>query len=279
MEEHTPAPDPTAVRVALWRAMHLAVDPPPHVFVDTVGLQLFAPRRGWRQRPDMDPLATSFFRASVVARARFVEDLVVARAVRGVDQYVILGSGLDSFALRRLQVAAGLRVFEIDQPGHQAWKRQRLFDLGFGIPPWLRLVSVDFGAGDSWWERLLAAGFDPARPAVMASTGVSMFLTKQTTAATLRQAAALAPGSTLAMTFILPLELTNPQLAAERKASPVPSIFISFYTPHEILEMACPAGFGDPRYISGDELGQRYFGGRPDGLAPGSAEAFLFATT
>ena len=75
------APDSSAVRVALWRALHVQVDAPPHVLEDEIGLQLAAPDEGWRQRPDMDPLGTSLFRASIVARARFVEDLVIHEEV------------------------------------------------------------------------------------------------------------------------------------------------------------------------------------------------------
>ncbi len=139
--------------------------------------QAAAPDDGWRRRPDMSPF-TRPFRASIVARARFIEDLVADHAARGVRQYVILGAGLDTFAQRRPEIASRLLVFEIDRPGPQAWKRQRLVDLGLGIPPFLRLVPVDFEAGDGWWERLAASGFDAERPAVVASTGVSMYLTQ-----------------------------------------------------------------------------------------------------
>src|SRR5712672_206990 len=176
--------DSTAVRVALWRALHAEVDSPPHVLVDAVGLKLAAPDDGWRSRPDMSPF-TRPFRASIVARARFIEDLVAERAARGVGQYVILGAGLDTFAQRRPELASRLLVFEIDRPGPQAWKHQRLVDLGLGIPSFLRLVPVDFEAGDAWWERLAASGFDSRRPAVVASTGFSMYLTKDASAATL----------------------------------------------------------------------------------------------
>src|SRR5438046_8080354 len=124
----------------------------------------------------MDPHFTSRFRASIVARARFVEDLVAEEVRRGVEQYVILGAGLDTFAQRRPEIASRLRVFEVDQPGPQAWKRQRLIELGYGIPEWLRLVPVDFEAGDAWWDRLVDAGFDASQPATVASTGVSMYL-------------------------------------------------------------------------------------------------------
>src|SRR5262245_35548513 len=104
------APDSTAVRVALWRAMHVQVDPPPHVFEDDIGLRLVAPDDGWRRRPDMDPEATSRSRASIVARARFIEDLVVEQAGHGIGQCIILGAGLDTFAQRRPEIASGLRV-------------------------------------------------------------------------------------------------------------------------------------------------------------------------
>ena len=131
-DQQLAAPDNTAVRVALWRALHVEVDAPPHVFEDEIGLKLAAPDDGWRSRPEMSPF-TRPFRASIVARARFIEDLVTEHVARGVAQYVILGAGLDTFAQRRPELASHLLVFEIDRPGPQAWKRQRLVDLGFGI--------------------------------------------------------------------------------------------------------------------------------------------------
>jgi len=277
------APDSTAVRVALWRALHLELDPPPHVLEDPIGLALAAPDEGWRRRPDMDPRTAGRFRAAIVARARFVEDLVAQQAGRGVGQYVILGAGLDTFAQRRPDIASGLRIFEVDQPGPQAWKRQRLIELGFGIPEWLRLVPVDFEAGDLWWDRLAAAGFDAGRPAVVASTGVSMYLTKDAIAATLRQVASLAPGSTFVMTFLLPLAQVDPaerpgREAAEKGARASGTPFISVFGPEEMLALAREAGFGDVRHVSGASLAQRYFG-RNDGQKPASAEEMLVATT
>ena len=267
------APDSTSVRVALWRAMHVQVDSPPHVIEDEIGLKLVAPDDGWRSRPDMDPKFTRPFRASIVARARFIEDLVVEQAGHGVDQYVILGAGLDTFAQRRSEIASWLRVFEVDRPGPQAWKRDRLIELGYGIPEWLRLVPVNFEGGDSWWERLAEAGFDAGRPAIVASTGVSMYLTKDAIAATLRQVAALASRSTLAMTFLLPLELADPEVRpglelAEKGARASGTPFISFFTPPEILTLAREAGFREVRHVSAATLTQRYFANRTDGLRP-----------
>jgi len=282
--EQTEAPDSTAVRVALWRAMHVQVDPPPHVLEDEIGLQLAAPDDGWRARPDMDPAGTSGFRAAIVARARFIEELVAEQASHDVAQYVVLGAGLDTFAQRRPQIATRLRVFEVDQPGPQAWKRRRLIELGFGIPDWLRLVPVDFEASGSWWQQLGAAGFDPGQPAVVASAGVTMYLTRDATAATLRQIAGLAPGSTLAMTFLLPTELLDqadrPRLQASQKgARAAGTPFISFYTPQEMLALAREAGFKDAQHVSGSSLAERYFADRPDGLRPSSGEDLLLGTT
>lgn len=282
--EHTVAADSTAVRVALWRAMHVQVDPPPHVLRDEIGLRLAAPDEGWRRRPDMDPQGTSGYRAAIVARARFIEDLVIEQAGYGVAQYVILGAGLDTFVQRRPEVASHLRVFEVDQPGAQAWKRQRLIELGFGIPEWLRLVPVDFEAGGSWREHLAGAGFDASRPAIVSSTGVSMYLSRDAIATTLRQIVALARGSTLAMTFILPLQLLEPEERAKHEAvyqsaRAAGTPFLSFFSPAEMLALAREAGFTEARHVSTADLSQRYFTGRTDSLRPASGEAFLVAAT
>jgi methyltransferase (TIGR00027 family) len=282
--EHAEAAEGTAVRVALWRAMHVQVDPPPHVLEDEVGLRLAAPDDAWRQRPDMDPDGTRWFRAGIVARARFVEDLVTERAEQGVTQYVVLGAGLDTFAQRRPDVASRLRVFEVDQPGPQAWKHRRLVELGFGVPEWLQLVPVDFEREGSWWEQLIAADFDPERPAVVVSTGVTLYLSKEANAATLRQIAVLAPGSTLAMTFLLPSELVEDVLrpgfeAAEKGARAAGTPFVSFYTPDEMTALAAQAGFREAHHVSAAALNERYFADRTDGLRPAKGEELLVATT
>jgi methyltransferase (TIGR00027 family) len=283
-DKQAAAADSTAVRVALWRAMHVQIDPPPHVLEDEIGLQLAAPDDGWRQRPDMHPDATSTFRAWIVARARFIEDLVVEQAAHGINQYVILGAGLDTFAQRRPEVASALRIFEVDQPGHQVWKVQRLRELGFGIPEWLRFVPVDFEAGGSLWEQLAIAGFDTGRPAIVTSTGVSMYLTREAITATLRQISALALGSKLVMTFMLPMDLVDAEEQrarqwAEQGARASGTPFISFFAPAEILALAREAGFTEAQHVSVESLSKRYFANRTDGLRPAHSEQLLVATT
>ncbi|MBB5168475.1 class I SAM-dependent methyltransferase [Mycobacterium sp. AZCC_0083] len=283
MNQATATPDSTAIRTALWRALHLEVDASPHVLDDRIGLQLAGVDADWRERPDMNEYATPGVRASIVARARYIEDLVTEQADHGVRQYVLLGAGLDTFAQRRPEIASTITVFEVDQPGPQAWKRQRLVELGFGVPDSLRLVPVDFET-TSWWDGLLANGFDASEPAVVASLGVSMYLTREATAATLSQSAKLATGSTFAMTFMQPLELVDPDeqemhraTNAAARASGTP--FISYYAPDEILAMARDAGFTSARHVSAADYTQRYFADRTDGLRPFTTEELLVAST
>jgi len=285
MTEDGAVADSTAVRVALWRALHLKCDPPPHVFRDAVGLRLADPPSDWRARPDMHPDWTRSFRASIVARARFVEDLVEREAARGVAQYVILGAGLDTFTVRRPELAARVRTFEIDRPGPQAWKLARLAELGEGGPHGAVFVPVDFEAGESWRARLAASGFDEKAPAIVSSLGVSMYLTREANAATLREIAGFAPGSTLIMSFLCPLDLAPPDVrpgleraAAGASASGTP--FVSYFMPAEVVALARNAGFRDVSHVSSAELAARYFAGREDGLRPPeNAEELVVAST
>jgi methyltransferase (TIGR00027 family) len=268
----------------LWRALHATIDPPPHVLEDTVGLALISPHEDWRNRDDMDPQGSKAFRASIVARARFVEDFVIEEMSRGVDQYVILGAGLDTFAQRRREIASRLTVFEIDQADTQAWKRRRLTELGYGIPRWLRFVPVDFETTHDWPHALAAGGFDARKPAVIAATGLSMYLTRDALAATLRQAAQLAAGSAFAMTFIQPFDRAasaeRPALETARSAAQAGGTpFRSFFTPDEMLAFARDAGFGRVEIVSSAMLSNRYFAGRSDGLGTSAMEEFLVART
>ncbi|HWD86883.1 MAG TPA: class I SAM-dependent methyltransferase [Mucilaginibacter sp.] len=274
-------PDNTAVRTALWRALHVQADARPHIFEDEIGLKLIAPPDDWQQRPDMK--FTKRLRASVIARARFVEDLIIEQSKQGVGQYAILGAGLDTFAERRPDIASRLQIYEIDQPGTLAWKRRRLIELGFGLPEYLHFVPVNFETS-SWWEQLLKTGFDVKKVSVVACTGVSLYLTKAAITSTLNQIATLAPGSKLAMTFYLPIKLLNEedkpmQEIAEKGARAAGTPFVSFFAPDEILDLAGEAGFKEARTISTKDMEQYYFTNRADDLFPASGEIFLLATT
>ncbi len=253
----------------------------PHILEDEIGLKLIAPPEGWKQRPDMK--FTKRLRASIIARARFIEDLIIEQSTKGTGQYVILGAGLDTFTQRRPDIASKIQIFEIDRPDTLAWKQQRLIELDFGIPDYLHFVPVNFETS-SWWEHLLEAGFDTDKPAVVACTGVSLYLTKKTITSALNQIATLAPGSKLAMTFYLPMELLDEEdkpihELEEKGARAAGTPFVSFFTSDEILTLANEAGFKETRTIATKDLEQFYFADRTDHLLPASGEVFLLATT
>ncbi|TXC99753.1 class I SAM-dependent methyltransferase [Streptomyces sp. ISID311] len=283
-EQITAEPSSTAVRTALWRALHVQHDAPPAVFDDELGLRLADPGGDWRRRPDMDPDDNPFARAAVITRARFAEDLVAEQLGRGVGQYVILGAGLDTFAQRRTELTSSLRIFEVDPPGAQLWKRRRLAELGFATPTGLHFVPYDFASGGSWWEALAAAGFDAEQPAVVASLGVSTYLSREAIVAMLRQGTALAPGSTLATTFQLPLAMVEPgprelRARVEEAARAFGTPFTGFFAPEEMLALAREAGFRTADHIPATALTARYFADRADGLRPSNAEELLVVTT
>lgn len=276
-------PDNTAARTALWRALHLEIDAEPHIIEDEIGLQLLSPDKGWQSRPDMDAEFTKRLRASMVARARFIEDQVLDQIEKGVKQYVLLGAGLDSFAQRRPDVSASIQVFEIDQPETQNWKKQRLQELGYALPGWLHFVSVDFERS-SWWEQLLKSGFDPALPTIVTCIGVSLYLTKDAIMETLDRFAKLPPGSLLTMSFYLPMDLLDEadkplQEISEKGARAAGTPFESFFTPEETLSLGKDAGFKTVKIISTEDIKRKYFSGRNDGLVPSSGEIFLLAST
>ncbi len=280
MEAKKIAPEHTAVRVALWRALHVEIDPSPHVLIDELGAKLVA-EKDWRGRPDMNPDFSKSMRASVVGRARFIEDLVQEQAPA---QYVILGAGLDTFAQRWPEVASRLQIFEVDQPGPQAWKQKRLAEIGLATPETLHFVPVNFETGQSWWEQLKVAGFNPKKSSVIVSTGVSMYLTKEANLSLLQQVAKLAAGSTFAMTFMLSLDLLGSEERSimefvMKKAKESGTPFLSLFSPAEMQSMSSEAGFTKSRYVSAGDLYQKYFAHRSDGLNAGSAEGFLVAQT
>jgi methyltransferase (TIGR00027 family) len=276
-------PEHTAVRVALWRALHVQIDPKPHIFIDEIGLKIVGDEK-WLNRQDMEPEFSKPMRAGIVGRARFIEDLVFEQINQGVTQYVILGAGLDTFAQRNPEIATKVNIFEVDEPGPQRWKQNRLQELGFSTPKGLHFVPVDFEAGQSWWNQLNNHGFDNTKPAVVVSTGVSMYLTQDANFATLQQIAKLAHGSTFAMTFMLALSLLGDKersimeyVMMKAKESGTP--FLSLFSPQEIQNMAKDAGFNKSRYVSASNIYEKYFINRSDNLSAGNAEAFLLAMT
>jgi methyltransferase (TIGR00027 family) len=287
-----PGPDLTAIGAAFGRAAHVLLDKPPFVFEDSLSIKLPEDevlRAANLLGPDGSLIVAKddsrvWWRTAFVARARFVEDLVIEHLENGVSQYAILGAGLDTFAQRRREVMPRLRLFEIDEPDTQQWKQRRLRELAIPTAPNHKFVAVDFESGQSWITALAATGFNPGEPSVVASTGVAQYITIDAMTDTFRQAAGLARGTVFISTFVPPVDLIDPserhyRALTEQGAAARGHPWISFYTPGEFISIASEAGFDNVHHVTADELNARYFENRTDGLRAKSGENLIVAST
>jgi methyltransferase (TIGR00027 family) len=198
-------PSATAYRVAMRRAAHQILDDP-RVLDDPVALRVVPPGSEAAIRSDPRRYQSKFARSLrlfLVARSRCAEDALAAAVARGVAQYVVLGAGLDTFAYRNPYPESALRVFEVDFPATQVWKRKRLADAGIAEPSSLTFVPVDFET-QTLAERLRASGFREDQPAWFSWLGVSMYLTRETAMATLAYVAARPAGSGITFDYLIP---------------------------------------------------------------------------
>jgi methyltransferase (TIGR00027 family) len=189
-------PSRTAVLTAAARALHRD-EPAPWVLDDPLAAGLAGPDGTVmmaRLRAELPAPGLLAFVRWVCVRSRFAEDTAEEAASRGIGQYVILGAGLDSFACRRGGQRARLRIFEVDHPATQAWKRQRLAALGLPSPPDLAFVPADLER-QPLRDALAAAGFDASAPAVFSWLGVTMYLRPEAIRATLATVADCAAGT------------------------------------------------------------------------------------
>lgn len=277
----TKQPDNTALRTALWRALHVLIDDEPYVIEDKIGYDLIKPENDWQERPDMK--YTKRLRASIVARARFIEDIAKEQIGTGVKQYVLLGAGLDSFAQRNTDIISTVDIYEIDRPDTLIWKEEKLIENGYKIPVNLHFVPVDFETS-SWWNELLNKGFDITQPAFVSCTGVTLYLTKDAITDTLQKMTLLASGSTIATAFYLPLEQLDEedqpmQEIANKGAEASGTPFLSFFSVEEIVTLADEIGLKEIQTVSTKDMIERYFKDRADNLVPASGEFFLVART
>jgi methyltransferase (TIGR00027 family) len=266
-------PSRTALRVALRRAAHQVHDAAPRVLDDPFAVPILGPHAADLARtPDPAPgnrlrPFSAGLRAFLVARSRYAEDLLAeAVATRGVPQYVLLGAGLDTFAHRNPH--PGLRVFEVDHPATQQWKRELIAGARLAEPAGLIYVPVDFER-QSLAAQLLSTGHSPSQPTFFAWLGVVPYLTLPAFRATVAFIAAQPPGSGVVFDYgqpreVLPFfeQLAHDSLAARVKQAGEP--FQSFFTPREVA--AELAAFYDLEDLGAPELNARYFDARGDSL-------------
>lgn len=189
----------TALATSLMRALHTRRDPKP-LIDDPYGEQLVPePIRDIYKDPST--LRASAAYAGVILRTRYTEDALRAAVANGVRQYLILGAGFDSFALRLPMFARDLEIYEIDHPVTQALKRQRLRDCGLSLPSSVHFLAADLAA-EELPAALARSSFDPSLPSFVSWLGVTMYLTRAANLAALRAIAqSVAPGSELVFTY------------------------------------------------------------------------------
>jgi methyltransferase (TIGR00027 family) len=192
----------TAYRAGMARALHQVADQP-RIFNDPLAHHFVRPEDASRlHKTGRGPLWRAM-RGALAARSRITEDALHDAVARGIRQYVVLGAGFDTYALRSPHAQHGLQVFEVDHPDTQAAKRRMAETSGLVIPPTLRWAPVDFSK-QHLADGLAAAGFDFARPAFFSFLGVSMYLPEAALHDTFRTIAQrCAPGTEVMFDYVV----------------------------------------------------------------------------
>lgn len=272
---HSDQPSTTAFLTAAARAAHLIVDDEPRILVDDVAIGLLGDRAEEflvYQRDHGSLPVMRYARADVVCRTRWVED-VLAEAVRdGVEQYVLLAAGLDSFAHRN-PLAARVRTFEVDHPATQGWKTRRLREAGIAALGELVHVPADLEHDDPL-ERLAGVGLDVSRPAVVSWMGCTLYLTVDAIAATLASLARLAPGSQVLFDCLDPAASRHDP-SERRRTEGLSSAMASFGEPwrsmlgrEDVDALLAKAGLDRVAYAATRDGVPAALWERADGLAP-----------
>jgi len=271
------SPSLTAYKVAMMRAAHQILDNP-KVFEDPIALSIVGTIGDSEIHSEKRKFKTrlhSRLRAIVVARSRFVEDELSAAIKRDVRQYVILGAGLDTFAYRNPYSSIGLRVFEVDYPATQEWKRQQLNAAKISIPETLTFAPIDFES-QSLADQLREAGFKTDEPSFFSWLGVVMYLTRETMKATMEYISSSTPsGSGIVFDYMIPpssqdfLRRLVFRLLARRIAR-VEEPWVSFFDPNSLIMDLKTIGFTQVEDIGPEEINARFFKDRIDKLMVGN---------
>jgi methyltransferase (TIGR00027 family) len=255
------------------RAFHQIGDGEPKILADPITIRLLDPhvRDALTTAPErFQTDGTRGLRTHVLLRSRFAEDELKDAYDRGVDQYVILGAGLDTFAWRQPAWARNLRVFEVDHPAAQLAKRARVARAGLDVPGNLSFVSADLDQ-EGLLDALAVGGFRPDRPAVCALLGVMVYLQPSAALAVLAAVASLPVHTTLVLTFSPPVddrEIGDRSAAHAELAAAMGEPWRTRISAADLEQQLRGLAFGDVRFLSVEEATRRYFAGRTDGLPP-----------
>ncbi|NWG70989.1 MAG: class I SAM-dependent methyltransferase [Parvularculaceae bacterium] len=276
-------PSRTAMMTALARGLHRLFDDRPWLVDDPFGLLLIGP--DWRSAGGAaaaayDETERARLRAFIVARQKFAEDRLIAGRY---PQYVMLGAGLDSFVWRRPDVARHTRIFEIDHPATQNFKRTRADALGLTLPRTHSYTAVDFER-ETVQQALDRAGFDWSLPAFFTWIGVTMYISRAASRAVFSTVANCAEGSEIVFTYA---PSANELDADDRKlrdifvgiAAAAGESAISEFSQFELAELVAETGLTLAANPTRQDVAQAYFVDRNDGLAPHGMERVAAART
>ena len=283
MEEGRPSL--TAVGCAMHCAAHLLWDDYPKIFEDTLAMAFSGCSDEQTLRERLNALSAETAakfgselaqssvrntRAVAVVRNRYVEDELDLALERGVTQYVILGAGLDSFAYRRADLANTLRVFEVDHPATQAWKRIRLTESGVPTPSNLVFVPLDFER-QSLIESLEKSGYRSNTAGFFSWLGVTMYLTPGAIFGTLRTVASMLQGTQIIFEYAATDELLDDE--SRRSLEVTRNIcaargepWLSFFEPSHLADKMRKLKFAEVWDFGPAEANARYCANRSDGL-------------
>jgi methyltransferase (TIGR00027 family) len=263
-------PSRTALMIARQRAAHQLLD---HgsILYDPFALKILREdEKDVLQFANAHPLA-SIGRLITAARSRIAEDALSRAVERGIRQIVILGAGLDTFALRNPHDARQILIYEVDHPATQTWKRQRLAEAQIALPPWLILVPVDFEQ-DDMGEKLVASGFQQNSPAFFTWLGVVPYLTEDAIGRTLDHMSSI-QNSEVVFDYVEPPEASSEELRkieTERteQLKKMDERSLSRFKPAGMAAMLRSHGFCAIEDLDFQQIASR-FGGAVQGLAPG----------
>jgi methyltransferase (TIGR00027 family) len=268
-------PSQTAQATANLRAAHQLVDQP-RIFDDPLALRIIGAQAEAIVRARAGRGTLAAFRPFVAVRSRYAEDELARAVQRGVRRYVVLGAGLDTFAYRSPYPGSRLRVFEVDHPATQVWKRERLQEAGIAIPASLTFAAIDFEK-QTLADSLRQAGFTASEPAFVSMLGVVIYLTADAVRSTLKLVASLPRGTEIVFDYAVPPSVLaesdralHDQTARGVAARGEP--WLTYYEPAALDRELRGIGFTRIEDLGPEALHKRYFEGRTDGLhLPGVA--------
>ena len=268
----------TALKVAIRRAAHQLIDRP-RVLDDPIAVRLIGNGFARDMERAMHKVARDF-RLFMAVRSRYAEDRLAASVAQGVNQYVVLGAGLDTFAYRN--PFSSLRVFEVDFPATQRWKRDLLAEADLDIPANLTFVPLDF-EHKTLFEGLAEAGFNANSPAFFGWLGVVPYLTLDAFRSTLATIGQLPAGTAVTFDYVFAPETLSPKrrqvfnTLSERVAA-AGEPFRFFFAADELESELRRAGFHRFEQVDSARLNELYFNDRADGLKLSPVRIGMLAT-